>query len=93
MSAASGDAATIDGIVRGAGGVPIEGARVMITRAPASFPDIAALTQGDGRFSLPTAGSGEHEIVVVADGYDEAHLAVDSRDPPVSLEIDLSPPR
>ncbi len=51
-------------------------AHVMVVHAPAAFPDITVLTPSDGRFSLPSAGNGEHEILVVADGYDQARVSV-----------------
>jgi hypothetical protein len=94
VSAADGGAAPpIEGTVRDSSGAPIEGARVMIVGAPAPFPDIAALTPSDGRFSLPSAGDGEHEILVVADGYDQARLPVVPRQGQPSLEVALSPAR
>jgi hypothetical protein len=94
VSVAHGGAAPpIEGTVRDSSGAPLEGARVMIVRAPQAFPDIAALTLSDGRFSLPSAGEGEHEILVVADGYDQARLSVFPRQAPLSLEVALSPTR
>jgi hypothetical protein len=65
----------------------------MIVRAPTAFPDIAVLTPADGRFSLPSAGDGEHEILVVADGYDQARVSVVPRQAQLSLEVALSPAR
>ncbi len=86
---ASADA--IEGRVRDLDGAPIEGARVMIVRAPSAFPDIAALTLADGRFSLPSAGVGEHEILIVADGYEGTRLSVVPGGMPERLEVVLRP--
>jgi hypothetical protein len=88
-----GAAPPIEGTVRDSSGAPIEGARVMVVHAPAAFPDIAVLTPSDGRFSLPSAGNGEHEILVVADGYDQARVSVVPRHAQPSLEVALTPAR
>jgi hypothetical protein len=81
----------IEGRVRGHDGAPVEGARVMIVRAPEAFPDIAALTLADGRFSLPAAGAGEHEILVVADGYGDVRRVVVPRAGAEPVEVVLEP--
>ena len=67
------------------------GCAAMVVPAPAAFPDIAVLTPSDGRFSLPSAGNGEHEILVVADGYDQARVSVVPRHAQPSLEVALTP--
>lgn len=89
----AGAAPPIEGTVRDSTGAPVEGARVMIARAPASFPDIAVLTATDGRFSLPSAGAGEHEILVAADGYDQARVSVVPRRAQPSIEVVLTTAR
>jgi Carboxypeptidase regulatory-like domain len=91
VSAAGGEASiTIDGTVRDSDGEPIDGARVMIARAPRAFPDIAALTSADGTFSLGLTGEGEHELLVVADGYEEARLTVEPKQVAETIEVVLS---
>lgn len=88
-----GAAPPIEGTVSDSSGAPIEGARVMIVRAPAAFPDIAVLTPSDGRFFLQSVGDGVHEILVVADGYDQTRLSVVPRHAQPSLVVTLSPAR
>jgi protocatechuate 3,4-dioxygenase beta subunit len=57
----------ISGTVRNDAGRPVENARVYLVSGPASFPDIAALTDPDGRFSLSTPTPGQYSIACEAD--------------------------
>ena len=72
----------VAGRVETADGRPVAGARVAFVAGPGSWPDIAALTDAAGRFSLnapqpgvfrigctsDSAGSGEAEVPVKATG-------------------------
>ena len=70
----------IRGTVRDADGRPLANARVMFAAAPAPVPDIAALTDAEGAFSLEAPGTGSYEVAVVADGYGRVEVAVDVSD-------------
>ncbi|MEU6678494.1 carboxypeptidase-like regulatory domain-containing protein [Streptomyces sp. NPDC046853] len=54
----SSSAVEITGVVRDASGTPVTGAHVLFSDGPQPLPDIAAMTNAEGRFSLsaPTAG-------------------------------------
>jgi hypothetical protein len=80
----------ISGVVSGPEG-PVALARVMIQSAPASTPDIAALTGEDGGFVVGTVGPGRYVLVVHADGYPPARreVVVSQRD--VSVDVRLRP--
>ena len=78
----------ISGVVTGPEG-PVALARVMIESAPASTPDIAALTGEDGGFVVGTVGPGQYSLLVHADGYQPARreVVVSQRD--VSVDVRL----
>jgi hypothetical protein len=61
--------ALVTGRVVGSGGQPVEGARVMFVNAPGAVPDVAALTDASGRFSLTAPSAGAYTLEVAADGY------------------------
>ena len=61
--------ALITGRVAQIGGQPIAGARVLFASGPGALPDIAALTDGAGRFSLAAPWPGEYTLEFVADGF------------------------
>jgi hypothetical protein len=50
-------------------GHPVAGARVYFVSGPGSFPEIAALTDGNGSATLSAPTPGAYEIQVVADGF------------------------
>lgn len=58
---------TIEGRVVGAGGRPVAEAAVMIGAGP-EHEDIAALTDGDGRFRLGGLQAGTYALLVNAGG-------------------------
>ena len=61
--------ALIKGRVRQSSGQPIAGARVLFASAPGVVPDIAALTDDTGYFSLSAPWAGDYTLEVVADGF------------------------
>jgi Carboxypeptidase regulatory-like domain len=61
--------ALITGLVSRSDGRPIAGARVLFASGPGAFPDIAALTDGTGRFTLAAPLPGDYTLEVVADGF------------------------
>ena len=66
---ASQGPALISGRVLTADGAPIAGARVYFVSGPGSFPDVAALTNDDGAFTLSAPTPGTYEIQGAADGF------------------------
>jgi len=73
MSAAPG---IIAGVVSDREGVPVAAARVGFVAGPAALPDIAALTDRRGRFTLSAPVPGDYTIQFVADGYAPQTLRV-----------------
>ena len=59
----------ISGEVRDPAGKPVAGARVYFTGGPGSFPDMAALTDARGKFSLSAPSDGEYRVACAADGF------------------------
>ncbi|AXG79621.1 carboxypeptidase-like regulatory domain-containing protein [Streptomyces paludis] len=55
-------AGVIRGIVLDAAGAPAPGVRVAITDGPVPVPDVAALTDGDGRFALAAPADGTYSV-------------------------------
>lgn len=76
--------AALAGMVLGADGRPLAGARVMIARSPAAMPDIALVTGDDGAFLLGAPVPGRYEIAAVAPDGDTRCVAVEvgEGDPP-----------
>lgn len=65
----------LKGVVTTAEREPIPEARVMIAEGP-SHPDIAGLTNDDGRFRLTGLVPGKYKIEVDADGFQPARGGV-----------------
>ena len=59
----------ISGVVRDSHGNPIAQARVYFTNGPVPLPDIAALTNKDGAFSLSAPVAGSYTIACAAEGF------------------------
>jgi hypothetical protein len=62
----------IHGVVRSSGGVPIAEARVYLTQAPDDVPDIAALSNDEGRFTLGLTKPGTYRLECSAEGHETA---------------------
>ncbi|GAA0484126.1 carboxypeptidase-like regulatory domain-containing protein [Streptomyces sp. NPDC046215] len=63
----SAPAGVISGVVRDAAGDPVAGARVAFTDGPRPLPDIAALTDGEGHFSLAAPAEGTYTLACRTD--------------------------
>ncbi|WP_369217139.1 carboxypeptidase-like regulatory domain-containing protein [Streptomyces flavofungini] len=63
----SGSGVEITGVVRDASGAPVAGAHVLFTAGPRPLPDIAALTDAEGRFSLGAPAPGSYTLTCRAD--------------------------
>jgi len=59
----------ISGVVSDASGRPVPQARVYFIDGPASLPDIAALTDSTGTFSLSAPVAGTYSIECQANGF------------------------
>ena len=73
----SGEGARIEGRAHLADDSPVIEARVFFGMSPVPLPDIAALTDDDGRFSLYAPAPGTYELVCHADGLDPATIPID----------------
>lgn len=83
----------VTGVVRTPDGEPVSEARVYFTGGPQPFPDIAALTDAEGRFVLDLPGPGAYEIESVADGYAPARATVEAAaGGEVEVDLRLSTP-
>ena len=84
--------AVISGVVRDAHGNPIAQARVYFTNGPVPLPDIAALTNKDGAFSLTAPAAGSYTIACAAEGFAPTAVTVAVTDgQETHLEIQLRP--
>jgi hypothetical protein len=69
----------IAGRVRDAHGQPVPAARVFFVSGPTALPDIAALTDDRGAFSLSVPVAGRYEIRAVSDPLGSATATVEVR--------------
>lgn len=82
----------ISGVVRDQQGNPIAGARVAFTAGPVPLPDIAALTDSGGRFTLSAPARGRYAIQCIADGFAPASVTVEvDSAQEIQVEIELRP--
>lgn len=75
--------------MRDAAGRPVALARVSFTSAPVPLPDVAALTDAAGRFTLTAPRPGRYEISVFSDDAGSAAATVDVRPGGARVQIDL----
>jgi Carboxypeptidase regulatory-like domain len=87
--------ALITGRVSRSDGQPIAGARVLFASGPGALPDIAALTDGTGRFALAAPLPGDYTLEVVADGFQSQRISatVSAGDTREQLNVELRPVR
>jgi hypothetical protein len=64
---------------------------VTVESAPRPLPDVAALTDDKGRFTVATAGPGRYTIAVHADGFGVARIECDVETSDKHVEIELMP--
>jgi hypothetical protein len=77
----------ITGTVRDPKGRPVPQARVFFTGGPEPIPDIAALTNESGAFTLSAPGPGEYSIGFAVEGF--APVEVKAKAGRHDLEIKL----
>lgn len=81
--------ALITGRALRADGSPVSEARVFFAAAPVPLPDVATLTDDDGRYSLIAPAPGRYELVCQADDFDPATVAIDVPAHSGSIELDF----
>lgn len=59
----------ISGVVRSPDGKPVANARVYFTDGPVPLPEIAALTDDEGKFSLTAPAPGKYVVASAADDF------------------------
>ncbi len=86
----TGKPGLITGVVRDPKGKPVEGARVYFSDGPGPLPDVAALTNSDGEFSLSAPSPGTYRVECNADEFAAESLTVEAKSGQrVSLDIKL----
>jgi hypothetical protein len=84
--------AVIHGVVRGPDGSPVAQARAYFASGPGPFPDIAALTDPEGRFTLSAPAPGGYVIECAAEGFAPEGVSLDVKEGEESrIEITLRP--
>lgn len=68
--------ALVSGLVHDENGQPVPMARVFFVSGPGSLPDIAALTDDHGAFTVSVGLSGTYQLQCVADGFHPTKLEV-----------------
>jgi hypothetical protein len=81
----------IHGTVVDPGGGPVEWASVWLAAGPQPTPDIAALTDATGGFTLTAPGPGIYRIGCRAEGYEPVEVEVDVGTADVEVTITLPP--
>jgi hypothetical protein len=81
----------IAGLVQDAAGRPVGAARVYFVEGPVALPDIAALTDDHGRFTLSAPIPGTYRVEVASEGSPSTTAIVDVRgEQRVDLNVRLS---
>ena len=82
-------ARTISGTVVDAAGRPVAQARVYVVKAPGPTPDVAALTDAGGCFTIAAPLPGAYEIGCASDAHGSATAAVRVEGDAVQVRIRL----
>lgn len=80
----------IRGVVQDRNGNPIAGARAYFIAGPVALPDIAAVTDEDGRFTLTSPANGSYQIGCATD---QASTSVKVEVAGHDLDIEIRLPR
>jgi protocatechuate 3,4-dioxygenase beta subunit len=81
---------TIEGQVIDPQGRPIDDAAVYIVASPVSMPDIAQLTDDQGRFTISAPAPGRYTVGARSDRWGSAQTEVEvAGEGPVSVKVQL----
>jgi Carboxypeptidase regulatory-like domain len=79
----------VSGRITDTQGRPVAGARVYFVEAPVATPDIAQVTDADGRFSLVAPAAGHYRVGVNAPGGGRHQQDVEVAGGSPEIEIEL----
>lgn len=79
----------IEGKVHQADGRPVVEARVFIAFGPVPIPDIAQLTDDDGRFTLAAPTPGSYQIGCHADGLEPTQVTAEVHQDADRVQVDI----
>ena len=85
----------VTGVVRGPANDPVPQARVYIAGGPVPVPDIAALTDAEGRFTMSLPAAGTYEFACTAEAYMPSSTTVEvaeNQTLPVELRLPADRP-
>lgn len=72
----AGDSSVVKGTVRDQSGNPVAAARVFFTSGPTPLPDVATLTDAEGRFVLSAPTPGTYQLECHAEGLAPAKVSL-----------------
>lgn len=79
------------GVVKDKNGNPVSQARVSFVAGPVPLPDIAALTNDDGKFVLSMPVAGEYVIEVISDEFIKKSVKIKAESgSKKNIEVNLS---
>lgn len=79
----------VSGVVRDKRGEAVSDARLFFSAGPGPYPDVAALSDEAGRFSLSVLSTGTYTLQCMADGFAPWETVVDVQEAGAALEIEL----
>lgn len=77
------------GFVHREDGDAVAEARVFFSASPVEVPDVALLTDGQGRFTLYAPAPGRYEVACQADGLESAMVPIDVTAGQEEVEVDI----
>ncbi len=80
----------IEGLVLDARGKPVAGARISWVRAPVNMPDVALLTNKQGRFTVAAPAPGAYTLRCDSDSQGSAQQALQASGQPLQITLTLA---
>ena len=84
-----GGGARVEGRTHRADDSPVVEARVLFSMAPVPLPDIATLSDDNGRFSLYAPAPGTYELECHADGLNPVTIPIEVDENSETIEVDV----